>query len=146
MKLMPMTTRVALAAASLLLCSAAARGQIPTKAPAPGPVKPAAIPPFQEATLSNGLRLLLVESKRQPVVSLALMLPAGDAYDPAGKEGLSSMVASVLTKGAVQLSWCQASCQEMPALGLYQSCPAAPAQAWPNGSSATDAKFAAPGS
>ena len=74
--------------------------QAPKTPPAPAPVKPAAIPAFQEATLPNGLRMLLVESKRQPVVSLALMLPAGDAHDPAGKEGLASMVASVVTKGA----------------------------------------------
>lgn len=93
-------SRGACVAASLALCSLAAVAQAPKKAPAPGPIKPAAIPPFQEATLANGLRILLVESKRQPVVSLALMLPAGDAYDPGGKEGLASMVASVITKGA----------------------------------------------
>ena len=87
---------------ALFVCvaGAAANAQLPAKPPAPGPVKPAAIPAFQEATLANGLRLMLVESKRQPVVSLALMLPAGDAYDPAGKEGLASVVAQVLTKGA----------------------------------------------
>ena len=93
--------RGACVAAPLVVATGIAAGaQIPTKAPAPGPVKAAAIPPFQEATLSNGLRIMLVESKRQPVVSLALMLPAGDAYDPAGKEGLASMVANVLTKGS----------------------------------------------
>ncbi|MEP6730994.1 MAG: insulinase family protein [bacterium] len=74
--------------------------QAPTKAPPPGPVKPAAIPAFQEAALPNGLHIMLVESKRQPVVSLALMLPAGSSYDPAGKEGLSSIAASLLSKGA----------------------------------------------
>ncbi|MES2178329.1 MAG: insulinase family protein [Gemmatimonadota bacterium] len=78
----------------------AAGAQAPRKAPAPAPVKPAAIPAFQETTLSNGLRVMLVESKRQPVVSIALMMPAGDAYDPAGKEGLAGIVAGVLTKGA----------------------------------------------
>ncbi|MEO7771514.1 MAG: insulinase family protein [Gemmatimonadaceae bacterium] len=88
-----------LATASLAFAGLA-HAQAPTKAPAPGPVKPAAIPAFQEATLRNGLRIMLVESKRQPVVSLALMLPAGDAYDPSGKEGLASLVANLLTKGA----------------------------------------------
>ena len=100
MSRMSFVPRNACAAALLALCSVVGGAQIPATAPAPGPVKPAAIPVFQEATLPNGLRILLVESKRQPVVSLALMLPAGDAYDPAGKEGLASMVASVLTKGA----------------------------------------------
>jgi len=87
-------------AASILISSAPGRAQAPTQPPAAAPVKPAAIPAFQEATLPNGLRILLVESKRQPVVSLALMMNAGDAFDPAGKEGLASLVANVLTKGA----------------------------------------------
>jgi predicted Zn-dependent peptidase len=86
--------------ALLLGVAASAGAQMPKKAPAPGPVKAAAIPAFQEATLANGLRIMLVESHRQPVVSLALMMPAGDAYDPNGKEGLASVIASVLTKGA----------------------------------------------
>ena len=54
----PGSSRAARLAAALLLCSTAARGQTPTKPPAPGPVKPAAIPPFQEASLPNGLRVL----------------------------------------------------------------------------------------
>lgn len=89
----------ALLVATLFVAPALA-AQAPTRAPAPAPVKPAALPEFQEATLPSGLRLMLVESHRQPVVSLALMIPAGDAYDPAGKEGLAALVADVLTKGA----------------------------------------------
>lgn len=100
MRRMLLNSRGAIVAASLLLAPAALRAQAPTKAPAPGPVKPALLPQFQEATLPNGLRIMLVESHRQPVLSLALMLPAGDAYDPAAKEGLASIVASTLTKGA----------------------------------------------
>lgn len=85
---------------ALVALAGVAQAQVPTKPPAPGPVKPAAIPAFQEATLPNGLRIMLVQSSRQPVLSLALMIPAGDAYDPAGKEGLATTVASVMTKGA----------------------------------------------
>jgi zinc protease len=93
-------SRGLLLAASFLALPAVAGAQQPSKVPAPLPVKPAAIPAFQEATLPNGLRIILVESHRQPVVSLALMMPAGDSYDPPGKEGLATGVASVLTKGA----------------------------------------------
>jgi len=93
-------TRLSFAATLVVLAGVSAGAQVPTKAPAPGPVKPAAIPAFQEATLPNGLRIMLVESKRQPVVSLALMLPAGDSYDATGKEGLATIAASVMTKGA----------------------------------------------
>lgn len=71
-----------------------------TTPPPAAPVRPAAIPPFQQATLPNGLRVLLVESRRQPVVSLALMMRAGSSHDPVGKEGLSSLVSSLITKGA----------------------------------------------
>ena len=78
-------SRVALFTA---LASGTAGAQFPTKPPTPAPVKPAAIPAFQEATLPNGLRVMLVESHRQPVVSLALMMPAGESHDPSGKEGV----------------------------------------------------------
>lgn len=87
-----------------LLPTAAARAQdrppFPTKPPAAEPVKPAEFPPFQEATLANGLRVVLVESHRQPVLSLSLSFPAGNALEPAGKEGLADLVAGLLTKGA----------------------------------------------
>ena len=86
---------------------AAARAQdttggqpFPTKPPAAAAIKPAQFPPFQEATLANGLRVVLVESHRQPVLSLSLSFPAGNAFEPAGKEGLADMVAGLLTKGA----------------------------------------------
>ncbi|MEO8336491.1 MAG: insulinase family protein [bacterium] len=92
--------RLSIAGSLVVLAGVGARAQAPTRAPAPGPVKPAAIPAFQEATLPNGLRIMLVESKRQPVVSLALMLPAGDSYDATGKEGLATIAAGVITKGA----------------------------------------------
>ena len=72
----------------------------PKTPPPAGPLTPAPFPPFREATLPNGLRLLVVESHKQPVVSLSLSFPAGSAYDPAGKEGLADVVAGLLTKGA----------------------------------------------
>jgi zinc protease len=72
----------------------------PKTPPAPGPLTPAPFPPFQEAVLPNGLRLLVVESHKQPIVSLSLNFAAGSTFDPAGKEGLADVVASLLTKGA----------------------------------------------
>ncbi len=72
----------------------------PTAPPVAGAVRPMPFPPFQEARLSNGVRMVLVESQKQPVVSLSLSFPAGDARDPEGREGLASMVAGLLTKGA----------------------------------------------
>jgi zinc protease len=77
-----------------------AAAQYPTAPPAPAPITPARFPPFQEVVLANGMRLILVENHAQPVLSLALTIPAGGVYDPPGKEGLASMVAQLLTKGA----------------------------------------------
>src|SRR6185436_9016929 len=82
------------------LLAAPLAAQYPTTPPAPAPIKPAQFPPFQEATLANGVRLVVVENHKQPVIAVQLTLPAGDIYDPAGKEGLSGLVAGLLTKGA----------------------------------------------
>lgn len=76
----------------------------PTTPPPAGPIEPAEFPPFQEATLSNGVRLVVVESRAHPVVSLALAFRAGESFAPRGKEGLPSMLAALLTKGAGQRS------------------------------------------
>ena len=53
----------------------------------------------RESVLANGLRLVVVESHAAPAVSMSLVVPAGEVYDPAGKEGLAAMTAVVLTKG-----------------------------------------------
>ncbi len=74
--------------------------QYPTQPPPGSAVRPAQFPPFQEARLANGLQIILVESHEQPVLSMSLAFPAGNAYDPAGKEGLAALVAQLLTKGA----------------------------------------------
>jgi zinc protease len=98
-----LSPRLALAAGLVAAAAAPALAQTstyPTRPPAPAPVRPAAFPPFQEATLSNGVRVVLVENHRDPVIAFRLAVPAGDAYAPAGKEGLADMVAALVTKGA----------------------------------------------
>ena len=76
----------------------------PKTPPAAAAVRPTPLPPFQEAVLPNGVQLVLVEDHRLPVVSLSLSFRGGSAYDPAGKEGLAAITASLLTKGAGQRS------------------------------------------
>jgi zinc protease len=90
------------ASALVLLAAAAplAAQDYPKTPPTPGPLTPAPFPPFRETVLPNGLRILVVESHKQPIVSLSLSFAAGSIFDPAGKEGLSEMVAGLLTKGA----------------------------------------------
>lgn len=89
-------------AAILLSASPTVRlsGQdFPTSPPRPTPLTPARFPPFKEATLANGLQLVVIEQHEQPVVSVTLSFRAGDIYDPPGKEGLSNLVAELLSKG-----------------------------------------------
>ncbi len=92
----PTLVAFALAAAAGTL----AAQDFPTKPPAPMPVKAAQFPPFQEATLPNGLRLLVVENHKLPVISVQLAFAAGGTYDAAGKVGTADMVAALLTQGA----------------------------------------------
>lgn len=77
-----------------------ARAQFPSTPPAPMPLGEAIFPPFIEFELLNGLRVLLVSSAKQPVVSLTLSVHGGSVYDPPGKSGAADLVAGLLTKGA----------------------------------------------
>ena len=77
----------------------AAQASFPTTPPKPARLAPAHFPPFKEATLPNGVQLVVVEHHEQPVVSVSLAFRAGDIYDPVGKEGLSELTAELLSKG-----------------------------------------------
>ena len=93
---------VAVAAWVLLSGSPAVRlsGQaFPMTPPKATRLAPVHFPPFKEATLPNGLALVVIEHHDQPVVSVSLAFRAGAIYDPAGKEGLSELTAELLSKG-----------------------------------------------
>ncbi len=76
----------------------------PARPPAPARLRPVRFPPFHEVALSNGMTLLLVENHEEPTLSVSLSFRAGTAYDPAGKEGVASFVAELLTKGTPTLT------------------------------------------
>ena len=86
--------------AALAALPVAAAAQFPTTPPPAAPIRPAQLPPTREATLPNGVHLLVVESHKLPVLSINMAFRAGDFTDPAGKEGLASLTATLLTKGA----------------------------------------------
>lgn len=67
------------------------------------PPRPRAPHP-QRWTLPNGLRVLAVRRPTLPQVALRLVIPAGAAADPAGGEGLASLVGSLLTEGTAAYS------------------------------------------
>jgi predicted Zn-dependent peptidase len=57
------------------------------------------LPAQRHFTLANGLRVRLVEYRRLPIVAMNLTVLAGGARDPAGRPGLASLTASMLTEG-----------------------------------------------
>ncbi len=56
-----------------------------------------AVPPIQQATLPNGIRVLLMEAHDVPMLSMQLTLPAGSRFDPLGKGGAAALLAAMLT-------------------------------------------------
>jgi len=85
---------------TLALAAPTVQAQFPTEPPQPGPVLPFPLGMAKEALLPNGLRLVVLEQPRQPVLSLTLAIPAGTAFDPNGKEGTADLFGRLLTRGA----------------------------------------------
>jgi len=95
-------TVIALVAGVLLSASPPARlsaQSFPATPPRPTRLSPVTFPRFKEATLPNGVSLVVIEHHEEPVVSVSLSFRAGALYDPPGKEGLSELTAELLTKG-----------------------------------------------
>lgn len=68
--------------------------------PTPGPLPSLKLPPIQKFTLSNGVSVMLLEKHNVPLVQVTLIVRAGSVLDPAGKEGLASLTAAMMTEGA----------------------------------------------
>lgn len=54
---------------------------------------------YDDVTLKNGLRVLLIEDNSLPYFSMNLLIRSGSAADPAKLPGVSAMVADLLDKG-----------------------------------------------
>ncbi|HSB81132.1 MAG TPA: pitrilysin family protein [Candidatus Methylomirabilis sp.] len=52
-----------------------------------------------EATLANGLKVLLVEEPKAPVVSIQIWYKVGSRNEPVGKSGISHMIEHMMFKG-----------------------------------------------
>jgi len=57
------------------------------------------LPLFKKAKLKNGLTVLMLEQREIPIISFSFIVKAGSVADPAGKEGVASLVATLLRKG-----------------------------------------------
>ena len=73
------------------------------------PVKPAAagtlqLPAATRFTLKNGLSVIVMPTRRLPLVDFRLVVLAGSVRDPEGREGLAGLTAELLTQGAARRS------------------------------------------
>ena len=70
-----------------------------------GPVAaPAASLDFEELALPNGARLLLQPNKQLPNLHLRLAFAGGGMFEPAGRRGLTSLTATLLSKDTARRS------------------------------------------
>ena len=79
--------------------SAAASGVDRKVLPALDNAPDVTFPAMQKATLSNGLKVVLLERHSAPIVNVALAIDAGTAADTPEKAGLASLTLELLDKG-----------------------------------------------
>lgn len=97
--------------------SAGQQGRLPSVAdalrwpterpPRPLAAKRVSFPPYEIRTLPNGLQVVLVSQNEQPIVSARMLIRAGAAQDPKGKEGLAMLTAALLDQGTTSRSSAQ---------------------------------------
>src|SRR5881397_3268864 len=84
--------------------------------PAPGPLRHYEFPPVEQFSLSNGLRVILVEKHTLPEVEGRLILDAGAMREPSAKNGLASLTGSLLSEGTGTMTGAEVA-RAMDALG-----------------------------
>lgn len=84
--------------------------------PAVGAAPALKLPPFQRATLSNGLKIVLTERHELPLVNFAMLVNAGYAADSLATPGTASMTSALLTDGTDKYTALQIS-DELQRLG-----------------------------
>lgn len=67
--------------------------------PPVGPAKDFKLPPVQEKVLPNGLRVIFIENKAQPIVSMTILMRTGAAVEPANRAGLAQLTAGLVDQG-----------------------------------------------
>jgi zinc protease len=72
--------------------------------PQPLPARDVRFPPYEIRTFANGLQAVVVQHHEQPLVMLRLVVRAGAAQDPAGREGTAMLTAALLDQGTATRS------------------------------------------
>lgn len=99
--------------------------QLKGKAPVNPETLRVVLPRATEATLSNGLRVSLLEDHKLPTFSLQLLLTGGGLDDPADQHGLATVTAALLREGTAQRTSRQIA-EQLATLGGGFSAGAAP--------------------
>ncbi len=68
-------------------------------APAPSAPAKLELPPIEEITLKNGLKVFAIKNARLPVVSMQLAIRAGRMQEPRARLGVAEATANMLVKG-----------------------------------------------
>jgi zinc protease len=76
--------------------------QLKGKAPVNPQTLRVVLPRAQEATLSNGLRVALIEDHKLPTFTVQLLLTGGGLDDPENQHGLAMVTASLLREGTAK--------------------------------------------
>jgi len=95
---------------SLILCSAAgAQTEVRRAITLPSykdlkypPLPPLKVPDPTEMTLSNGMKVLLLEDHELPLISGAALIRTGNLFDPPSKKGLAGLTGEVLRSGGTK--------------------------------------------
>ncbi len=102
--------------AAAAVAFAAIAGAQATTPPAPGPLRPYAVPPISMQTLPNGMRIAVVEKHSLPIITARIQLDAGAVREPASKSGLALLTANLLSEGTSDLTGAQIA-EKMADLG-----------------------------
>src|SRR5689334_12787562 len=70
-----------------------------TKQPPSGPPVTLRIPAMQMRSLKNGIQVGVLEQHEIPLVAVRVVVDASPVLDPAGKEGVASLTAAMLSEG-----------------------------------------------
>lgn len=83
------------AVAALAACAPVAPAPVAAPAPAPGPAQ-------QQADRVIGERVIVHRQAESPFIAFNIWIRSGSAHDPAGKEGLAALTASLLAGGSTE--------------------------------------------
>jgi len=73
-------------------------------APYPDPLPEFILPPIESVFLSNGLALSVIHRDDLPVITLRLIILAGESYSPERFQGIAAMTAKMIGRGTSTLS------------------------------------------